>query len=1323
MDKESTPKMDWSAEDLPTAFKAFKSHCEFMFGGPLKKKDEEEKCNYLMLWVGEKGRNIYSTWTLTADSKKLLKTYYEEFEKYCKPKSNLIFSRFKYRQIVQEPGEPFEQFLTRLKVQIKDCGYDETVKDEMIRDSIVFGVNDISVREKLIREGSDLTLQTCIDIARTYELSNMQLKNMSGEDQQVHSLSKHKKTFKPSKNTASKRESAKPKAVSTFDCGKCGTNHGPKECPAYGKICLSCKKLNHFAKKCQLKQNAQPASRNKKKLHELEVDEDDLFVGEISVNENEKAWYSDIAIDNVNISFKLDTGAETNVISLENFEQISTGPMAATNVKLSTYGNTVIKPLGKATLNCQSNSSECNLDFYVVDLKSTPILGLSACKKLNLLQRVNEIQADTTLESLLNNNSDIFNGIGTFEDKYHIELDKSVKPVVDAPRKVPHTLLPKYESALQKLVKDEVIVPVDEATDWVNSIVIVEKKNGDLRLCLDPRNLNKAIKREHYKIPTLEEVTATLSGKKVFTILDEKDGYHQVQLDEESSYLCTFQTPFGRYRYKKLPFGISSASEVFQKRNQETFGDIEGVQIIVDDMIIAGKDEHEHDVVMGKVMERARKKNIKFNKSKVQYKVKEVKYMGSIIGEHGMKPDPEKVNAIVNIQVPVDKSGVQRLLGTVNYLAPFIPNISEITAPLRMLLKKDVPFLWSHEQSKAMEKIKSILTAKPVLKFYDVNKEVVIQADASKNGLGSCLLQDKHPIAFASRSLTDAEKNYAQIEKELLAVVFACERFYTYIYGKVVTVHTDHKPLEAIYKKPLHKAPPRLQRMLLRLQKYDLHFQYTPGKFMYVADTLSRAYIEESTPSSDELAEEADKMIHSLVRDMPFSDDRVKQVHTSVQNDIEMKILKQTIMNGWPNHKRDLPEQIKPYWIFKEQMHIAEDLIFVGEKLVIPADQRSCVLKAIHEGHLGMEKCKTRARKSVYWPCMNSDIAKICSECSICNRHKNNNQHEPLIQHEIPERPWQKVGIDLFEYKTKDYVLVVDYYSKFIETRVLTSKTAQSVAQKLKSIFSIHGIPEEIIADNMPFSSMYFSEFAKNYAIKVSTSSPTHSQSNGMAERSIQTVKSLFKKADEEGKDEYMALLQYRNTPIAGCDYSPAQLLMNRMLRDKIPTNKALLKPKVPESAREQLVRRQLTQKVDYDKNTKAMKPLTEGDSVRYRVGKTWEPAVVKKKHVTPRSYVIQNQAGTTLRRNRYHLRKTAEPCITPTHADLFNENNFKSVSSKEVVPSSANIDAEVSDKNNPPQRVEPNLATTPQDSSIESSRPRRDVRKPARFRDENFSY
>lgn len=388
-----------------------------------------------------------------------------------------------------------------------------------------------------------------------------------------------------------------------------------------------------------------------------------------------------------------------------------------------------------------------------------------------------------------------------------------------------------------------VIEKVTEPTDWVNSLVVVEKPNGKLRVCIDPKELNKAIKRPHYPMPTLEDVLSKMSGAKYFSKLDARSGYWQLRLSEDSSYLTTFNTPFGRYRFQRLPFGIICAQDVFQRKMDETFEGISGVTPLVDDIIVYGKTLEEHDANLKATLERATQKKLKLNPDKLNVGTQQVEYFGHLITAEGLKPDPNKVLAIQNMPPPADKKELHTMLGMITYLAKFAPQMSEITKPMRDLLKEDAEFIWDKQQQTALQKIKDTITSQPLLAFFDPKKEVKLEVDASKFGLGAAIFQDDKPVAFASKSLTPTEQNYAQIEKELYAILFGCHRFHQYLYGREITVFSDHKPLESITKKPLAAAPPRLQRMLLQLQNYRLNIVHTPGKNIPVADTLSRKFL------------------------------------------------------------------------------------------------------------------------------------------------------------------------------------------------------------------------------------------------------------------------------------------------------------------------------------------------------------------------------------------------------------------------------------------------------------------------------------------------
>jgi hypothetical protein len=429
---------------------------------------------------------------------------------------------------------------------------------------------------------------------------------------------------------------------------------------------------------------------------------------------------------------------------------------------------------------------------------------------------------------------------------------------------------------------------------------------------------------------------------RVFSILDMKHGYWHVPLDEASRLLTTFNTPFGRYCFNRLPFGVNSAAEVFEKRVEEIFGDL-NVSIYFDDLIIAGHDQKDHDENLRLLLARARKFNVKFNRDKIQLNCKEVTYLGHIVSADGLKPDPQKVQAINEMPDPTDKHGIQRLLGSLNYLRGFIPNISQLTEPLRALLKDDSAWDWGTRQTKAMSDIKELLTNAPVLQYFDVNKETTLQTDASKSGLGAVLLQDGHPIAYASKALSETEQNYPQIDKELLAIVFGCEKFHGYVYGRPINIQTDHNPLVSIVKKELHKASPRLQRLLLRLLKYNINrITYIPGKYLYLADTLSRAYI------GDEVGDYVEDVV--MVHMIQLLPEALKTMTTTYHSDDTMKELLDAIIDGWHwHHKRYAPQCLHPYWSYRDELHIKDGLVYKGEQLSVPSPLRKEYLSKMHQ--------------------------------------------------------------------------------------------------------------------------------------------------------------------------------------------------------------------------------------------------------------------------------------------------------------------------------------------------------------------------------------
>lgn len=340
----------------------------------------------------------------------------------------------------------------------------------------------------------------------------------------------------------------------------------------------------------------------------------------------------------------------------------------------------------------------------------------------------------------------------------------------------------------------------------------------------------------------------------------------------------------------------------------------------------------------------------------------------------------------------------------------------------------------------------------------------------------------------------------------------------------------------------------------------------------------------------------------------------------------------------------------------RDELHEADGLIFKGHRMIIPEAWRKDMLALTHESHLGAEKSKQRARAALYWPNMAKHIEDVVTRCPTCLRFRRSNRKEPMIPHPTPSKPWEKVAADIMTFRRRDYLLTVDYFSKYVEIPLLQDKTAQSVilALYIKSVFARHGIPEEIIADNMPFNSQAFRAFATEWGVKLTTTSPLYPQSNGLAERNVQTVKQLLRKADYEGRDPYLALLDHRATPITGLNASPAELLMGRAIRTKLPWPKHSKELPDHDLIRAQLHHRQLQQKKHYDRHDTSTEAtdLSPGDVVRIQRDKEWEPALVTAKSTTPRSYIVQ-QNGRSLRRNRRSLHPTQEPIPGDTLQDV----------------------------------------------------------------------
>ena len=923
----------------------------------INKENGALRVAHLLNIIGKDGQDMFEMFTLTKDDKNDIMKVLKEFEGRCVLVSNVIYERYMFNKHSQDSGESLDHYLTEIMKQADLCKYGN-LKDELIRDRLVSGIKDDKAREKLLAK-KDLTLTRAIEMLRTSQAAQVRAKDMAEdvESLPIKAVSDRKPEVprsQPQSNSALTRPTGKrlPITQSLKPCRYCGNKHDFKKevCPATDKKCHRCGKSGHFSRVCR-----------SSKLHMIEdegSDNEELFcVSSVKKSKDSRALATCTVNQKHDVVFEIDTGASCNVLPFLDYV-MATGDilgrqMQATRARLTMHNNTREAPIGKVMLFVERKGHRHKVHFYVVKSKVVPILGKDACVGMGLVKildcdSINMVKEASILgDSVLKQYADVFDGLGELPGEYTLRLHPDIAPVVHPPRKLPVALREIVKTELDAMTVKGIITPVTEPTKWVSSMVVVQKKNGKVRICLDPRNLNQAIMRSHYPLPTIEEVATRLTNAKVFSVLDAKTGFWQVKLDEASSYLTTFNTPFGRYRWKRMPFGINSAPEVWQQRMNEIAEGLKGVEVIADDFLVCGFGDTKEDALANHdsnlccFLHRARSRGLRLNLEKVKLRHTAVPFIGHLLTDKGLAPDPDKVSAIVSMPTPTNVKALQEFLGMTQYLSKFLPQLSVVTDPLRQLVHKDTPWQWTQVHEDAVTTLKMLISKAPVLQYFDPRKEVTLQSDASESGLGFALLQEGQPVAFGARGLTTAEKKYAQIEKEMLAIVAGCEKFDQYIYGHTVTIETDHKPLVTISSKPIHNAPKRLQRMLLRLQRYDLVITYKKGTEMYLADALSRAYPHNSRAQSLDQSE----FCHSieeidLTRHLQISTETLKRVRVATSADHNLQVLMTVILQGWPLGKSSTPAEAQPYFNCHDELSVQNGIIFRGERIVVPSTFR-----------------------------------------------------------------------------------------------------------------------------------------------------------------------------------------------------------------------------------------------------------------------------------------------------------------------------------------------------------------------------------------------
>lgn len=1220
------PELNLSTGNIADNFRKWRRQLEvYLEASGGSAKPNKTQTAIILHCAGPQALEVYDQFQFEDDSHRTdPDKVLEKLHDYCNPRSSEVLETYRFWNTATI--EPFDAFITELRTKADKCNFLE--KDRMIRDKIVFSAEK-KLQEKLLRE-QDLSLSKAIAIGQSFEQTNNQLQEMNTQiDKVQRSISDKQRSAR--KDHSRQNDSRRQKKTHMLDnCNFCGKSHeqAKEKCPAWGQTCSNCHRRNHFAVKC----------KNKAIKFTTEEEESSSDEWLLAVNAKKERMTALLTVNDNSVRFQVDTGADVNIICKKHVRREQT---KATSQTLTMWNNTKMKPVGEAVLQVTNPKTKEQKDvrFTVVGNNFTCLIGLKTSRDLSLIT-VNEDKFIARVET------DAIGDLGVAT----LTVDPTIKPTILPCRKIPHALKDKVREEIDSLLQRGIMEKVEEPTPWVNQMVVVPKKNGEIRICIDPKPLNKALQREHFKLPTLDDILPEIQDAKVFTKLDIKDAYWHVRLDEDSSKLTTMITPFGfRVRWTRLPFGLCVSSEIFQRKLSEALQGLPGCLNVADDIVVAGrgstrdKADKDHEKNLSNLKQRCQERNIKLNEKKAVVKQSEITFMGHRISDKGIAPTSEKVQAILNLQPPTDVSGVRRLCGMVQYLSRYLSNLSDILSPISKLTKKDTPFSWTNECQIAFQAIKDKISTAPVLTHFDPHKTVEVEVDSSKEAIGAVLLQEGQPLEFASRKLTDTEKRWAQIEKEMMAVVFGLEKFDQYTYGRKVIVINDHKPLTQILQKPLSQTPMRLQKLIMRSHRYDFDFKWTHGSHIPIADYLSRnCFDPQPQPVDDD--DLTCRQINSNIPDV-----LIDRVRNCTNEDATLSLLSQTIQNGWPEHSAKLPPTLLPFFNLRDTLSIEDGIIMKGERIFIPKAMRQEIKEKLHSAHLAYDSMMRRARQTVFWPGMSAEIKMMADACQSCQNLKPANQKETLLQHDTGGGPWEKVACDIMEIQGRHYLVTVDYFSNFIEADYLHSTTADTVITKLKGHFARFGVPKSVMSDNGPqFSGKEFLKFAQRWGFQHITSSPGHPRSNGRAEAAVKIIKHMMKKANHDKQDQYEALLELRNTPRQS-NKSPAELMLARRARTLVPTMAPNKPTEMTNNGNDKQEKRQQSIKNSYNKQSEDLPPLQPRQPVYYRnPGQTtgWNKGrIIESKD---RRYTIEGENGGIYQRNRVLLR----PKFTPFKVD-----------------------------------------------------------------------
>lgn len=1230
--------------------------------------EDGKKKKTFILMLGEETFEIWKSLRKENDSDSLDEAYTKLTEhfvtKRCEFTETCVF-----RRQTQGEGETMQSFEVRLRALAKYCKFADVDKEILIQ--LVAGSNSEQFKAKCCAK-EDLKLKDALAIARTLERSAA---DVNGLTQPTAAELERKFSLNYASTSAPNRAKPKPSSDSPY-CNHCGyEKHGHnKKCPAKGKKCDNCGKMNHYATVCMgpkkdrgqgshprrgtesSSQNQDETSRpvhrkvdhsgkNAANINHLKVTlESDpksaqkrpAVVSEIwqngkrvspslaskssnettiEVNADEYAEFLcykanagenydiyqvvgdevqndgprvEIEVAGSKVDFLIDTGAPLNIIDEVTFTNLRFKPVLRPcsskvfgyEVEDAASSSTTTKPkkplpiLGQFVAKAAHNGIEVTAGFIVVKGRGEKLLSYRTAKALKLIQVLCQIVADP-IDELNRRFPNAFSGkMGQAKDfEVKLEVDPTVRGVRQKLRPIAFGLRDAVENEIRRQVAEGILEPVhdiSEPTPFISNLVVVLKSTDpiDVRLTADSRWVNKAIKRTRHWTRTIEDVVYIVNGAKFFSKLDLKKAFHQLLLAKESRYLTVITTHIGLFRYRCLHMGISSASEIFAEFIRNLISDIPGTLNMIDDILVFGHTEAEHKANLLKLLQRLEDTGLTLNVAKCEFYKKEVIFFGLKLSEHGISPTIEKCSALRNAKPPTNASELRSFLGLAQYVSRFIQDFAIITAVLWKLTKKSEKWKWGSEEQMAFDRLKEAITTK-ALSYFDKTLTTSVMVDASPVGLAAVIVQskttlhenpnqDKFVVAFASRLLSDVERKYSQCEKESLAIVWGCERFWLYLYAIHFYLYSDNRAAEQIFQNPSSKPPPRIERMNLRMTPFHVTVIHQPGRWN-VADYFSRHPIDPVDGKSAALARNAEIFLNYIVSSVTPNAISLDQIAQATSQDPDLQMLKKWVE---ANSDQKVPAKLRAFKNIKDELSWStHGVLLRGQRIIVPTSLRQRTIALAHLGHQGIVKTKALMREKLWFPGMDRQIEDWITRCLECQASGTKQCFEPLRTSPMPAGPWLELSCDFFgplENGQGHWLVISDDYSRYVIVKRVPSTSSEAVIPVIEDIFSMFGTPIVVRTDNgPPFFGQCFANFAKRLGFRHRKITPQWPRANGEIERFMKNLGKVVRNARVSGTgihEELQRFLRvYRETPHSTTKVSPSKLLFGYARTSGLP--------------------------------------------------------------------------------------------------------------------------------------------------------------------------